>query len=419
MKGCAIFLQLINGLMIPLHFNKQTLKKLIRITTVPISLNKLLGRQLTFMNRHFEVTAVSAHDEELKEVAARYGVKHAHVEMTREISPLQDLKSLWAFYRLCKKEKPLIVHSHTPKAGIVGMLGAKLAGVPIRLHTVAGLPLMEASGNKRKLLNFVERLTYSCATKVYPNSQGLYEFILKERFTSSNKLKVIANGSSNGIDTSHFSPAAIEERSAAQLKDELGISSEDFVFIFVGRLVGDKGINELITAFSKISKSADQQISNSCKLLLVGPLEAKLDPLLPETLNQIENNPDIISVGFQQDVRPYFALADALVFPSYREGFPNVVLQAGAMELPAIVSDINGCNEIIKDGTNGLIVPPKNAGALQRAMADLAGNPTLHQHLRSHARRLITSRYEQQVVWDALLGEYNHLIDEYKKKKGV
>lgn len=405
--------------MIPLHFNKQTLKKLIRITTVPISLNKLLGRQLTFMNRHFEVTAVSAHDEELKEVAARYGVKHAHVEMTREISPLQDLKSLWAFYRLCKKEKPLIVHSHTPKAGIVGMLGAKLAGVPIRLHTVAGLPLMEASGNKRKLLNFVERLTYSCATKVYPNSQGLYEFILKERFTSSNKLKVIANGSSNGIDTSHFSPAAIEERSAAQLKDELGISSEDFVFIFVGRLVGDKGINELITAFSKISKSADQQISNSCKLLLVGPLEAKLDPLLPETLNQIENNPDIISVGFQQDVRPYFALADALVFPSYREGFPNVVLQAGAMELPAIVSDINGCNEIIKDGTNGLIVPPKNAGALQRAMADLAGNPTLHQHLRSHARRLITSRYEQQVVWDALLGEYNHLIDEYKKKKGV
>lgn len=395
------------------------MKKLLRITTVPISLNKLLGRQLTFMNRHFEVTAVSAHEKELKEVAARYGVKHAHVEMTREISPLQDLKSLWAFYRLCKKEKPQIVHSHTPKAGIVGMLGAKLAGVPIRLHTVAGLPLMEASGNKRKLLNFVERLTYSCATKVYPNSQGLYEFILKERFTSSNKLKVIANGSSNGIDTSHFSPAAIEERSAAQLKDELGISSEDFVFIFVGRLVGDKGINELITAFSKISKSADQQISNSCKILLVGPLEAKLDPLLPETLNQIENNPDIISVGFQQDVRPYFALADALVFPSYREGFPNVVLQAGAMELPAIVSDINGCNEIITDGTNGLIVPPKNAGALQRAMADLAGNPTLHQHLRSHARSLITSRYEQQVVWDALLGEYNQLIDEYKKKKGV
>ncbi len=405
--------------MIPLHFNQQTLKKLIRITTVPISLNKLLGRQLTFMNRHFEVTAVSAHDEELKEVAARYGVKHAHVEMTREISPLQDLKSLWAFYRLCKKEKPLIVHSHTPKAGIVGMLGAKLAGVPIRLHTVAGLPLMEASGNNRKLLNFVERLTYSCATKVYPNSQGLYEFILKERFTSSNKLKVIANGSSNGIDTSHFSPAAIEERSAAQLKDELGISSEDFVFIFVGRLVGDKGINELITAFSKISKSADQQISNSCKLLLVGPLEAKLDPLLPETLNQIENNPDIISVGFQQDVRPYFAIADALVFPSYREGFPNVVMQASAMELPAIVTDINGCNEIIIHGKNGLIIPPKDSNALLNAMLQLWEDKSVYVQLQRNSRPRITSRYEQQVVWDALLGEYNHLIDEYKKKKGV
>ncbi len=405
--------------MIPLHFNKQTLKKLIRITTVPISLNKLLGRQLTFMNRHFEVTAVSAHEKELKEVAARYGIKHAHVEMTRQISPLQDLKSLWAFYRLCKKEKPLIVHSHTPKAGIVGMLGAKLAGVPIRLHTVAGLPLMEASGNKRKLLNFVERLTYSCATKVYPNSQGLYEFILKERFTSSNKLKVIANGSSNGIDTSHFSPAATEERSAAQLKDELGISSDDFVFIFVGRLVGDKGINELITAFSKISKSANQQTISSCKLLLVGPLEAKLDPLLPETLSEIENNPNIMSVGFQQDVRLYFAIADALVFPSYREGFPNVVMQAGAMELPAIVTDINGCNEIIIHGKNGLIIPPKNSDALFNAMLQLIGDKSVYVQLQRNARPMITSRYEQQVVWDALLAEYNRLIDECKKKKGV
>jgi len=339
--------------------------------------------------------------------------------MTREISPLQDLRSLWAFYRLCKKEKPLIVHSHTPKAGIVGMLGAKLAGVPIRLHTVAGLPLMEANGNKRKLLNFVERLTYSCATRVYPNSQGLYEFILREKFTSPNKLKIIANGSSNGIDTSYFSPAAIEEQSAAQLKAELGITSEDFVFIFVGRLVGDKGINELITAFSQISESADQQISKNCKLLLVGPLENDLDPLLPETLSEITNNPNIMSVGFQQDVRPYFAIADALAFPSYREGFPNVVMQAGAMELPAIVTDINGCNEIIIPGKNGLIVPPKDSDALLNAMRQLWEDKTLYAQLQRNARPMITSRYEQQVVWDALLAEYNRLIEEYKKKKGV
>ncbi len=393
--------------------------KLIRITTVPISLDKLLARQLTFMNWFFEVTAVSAEAKELRKVAKKYQIQSAHIEMTREISPLQDLRSLWAFYRLCKKEKPLIVHSHTPKAGIVGMLGAKLAGVPIRLHTVAGLPLMEANGNKRKLLNFVERLTYSCATRVYPNSQGLYEFILREKFTSPNKLKIIANGSSNGIDTSYFSPAAIEEQSAAQLKAELGITSEDFVFIFVGRLVGDKGINELITAFSQISESADQQISKNCKLLLVGPLENDLDPLLPETLSEITNNPNIMSVGFQQDVRPYFAIADALAFPSYREGFPNVVMQAGAMELPAIVTDINGCNEIIIPGKNGLIVPPKDSDALLNAMRQLWEDKTLYAQLQRNARPMITSRYEQQVVWDALLAEYNRLIEEYKKKKGV
>ncbi len=405
--------------MIPLHFNKQTLKKLIRITTVPISLNKLLGRQLTFMNRHFEVTAVSAHEKELKEVAARYGIKHAHVEMTRQISPLQDLKSLWAFYRLCKKEKPHIVHSHTPKAGIVGMLGAKLAGVPIRLHTVAGLPLMEATGLKRTVLNFVEKLTYACATKVYPNSKGLHRFILEHRFCSPDKLKVLGQGSSNGIDTAYFNPALFSPQENTALRAQLGLDAEDFVFVFVGRLVGDKGINELVAAFTGLAARMPHTETRHPKLLLVGPLETELDPLAPETLHQLKHHPDIISVGYREEVRPYFALADALVFPSYREGFPNVVLQAGAMELPAIVSDINGCNEIITDGTNGLIVPPKNAGALQRAMADLAGNPTLHQHLRSHARRLITSRYEQQVVWDALLGEYNHLIDEYKKKKGV
>ncbi len=278
---------------------------------------------------------------------------------------------------------------------------------------------MEATGFKRKLLNLVERLTYACATKVYPNSQGLYEFILKEKFTSPNKLKVIANGSSNGIDTAYFSISAIEEQSAEQLKKDLRVTSGDFVFIFVGRLVGDKGINELITAFSKISRSADQQNIKTCKLLLVGPLETDLDPLLPETLNQIEKNPDIISVGFQQDVSPYFAIADALVFPSYREGFPNVVMQAGAMELPAIVTDINGCNEIIIHGKNGLIIPPKDSNALLNAMLQLIGDKSVYAQLKRNARPMITSRYEQQVVWDALLAEYNRLIDEYKKKKGV
>ena len=181
----------------------------------------------------------------------------------------------------------------------------------------------------------------------------------------------------------------------------------------MGRLVGDKGINELVTAFNTLN--SEFRIQNS-KLLLVGPLEAELDPLKPETLQAIESNPNIISVGYQADVRPYFAAADALVFPSYREGFPNVVMQAGAMGLPSIVTDINGCNEIIIHRVNGLIIPPKNSEALAKAMRLLMEDINLYQQLQGNARAQITNRFEQQQVWDALFEEYQSLLKQKSRK---
>lgn len=383
-----------------------TQSKLIRITTVPVSLKTLLKGQHRFMSENgFEVVGVSSKGQELEDVKNDENIRVVALEMTRTISPFSDLKSLWNLYKLCKKEKPNIVHSHTPKAGIIGMLGAKLAGVPIRLHTVAGLPLMEEKGIKRKILDFVEKLTYACATKVYPNSKGLYDFILENKFTSTEKLKVIGKGSSNGIDTTYFNPNQISEEQKENLKKSLGIQLEDFVFIFVGRIVKDKGINELIGAFSKLK-------TQNSKLLLVGNYERELDPLLPETETIIKTNPNIISVGFQPDVRPYFAVSDCLVFPSYREGFPNVVMQAGAMELPCIVSNINGCNEIVVEGENGMIIPVKDSRAILDAMNTLMNNQAYYQRLKTNARSMIQSRYEQQVVWNAILEEYNHLLSK-------
>lgn len=255
----------------------------------------------------------------------------------------------------------------------------------------------------------VEKLTYASATHVYPNSKGLYDFIVMHHLTRPGKMKVIGNGSSNGIDTSFFSPSAVRGQETENLKRLLGICPEDFVFVFVGRLVGDKGINELITAFAEIVKE-----KKHVRLLLVGPTEADLDPLQEETLQEIEHNPDIISVGFQKDVRPYFAISDCLVFPSYREGFPNVVMQAGAMGLPAVVSDINGCNEIVIDGKNGRIVPPKNTRQLKQVMLEMMEDRILFQHLKSHARPMIQSRYEQSIVWNALLDEYRKLLNMQK-----
>lgn len=390
-------------------------ENLIRITTVPISLDKLLGHQLSFMNRYFMVTAISAEKHELERVATKYGVGQYHVELTRAITPVQDLKALWKLYRFLKKEKPEIVHTHTPKAGLIGMMAAWLAGVPVKMHTVAGMPLMEATGLKRKVLNFTERLTYFFADKVYPNSFVMKEIIIKENFCAAEKLHVIGNGSTNGIDLAYFKPEHLSGEERMALRRELGISPDDFVFVFVGRLVGDKGINELVTAFKQVRKSGNQEISRNCKLLLVGPLESELDPLLPETIQEIESNPDIITTGFQKDVRPYFAISDVLAFPSYREGFPNVVMQAGAMGLPSIVTDINGCNEIIVEGENGTIIPPKNSEALQEAMVKMYADTEWRVQLQQKARPMIASRYDQQRVWDALLNEYQTLL----RQKGI
>jgi glycosyltransferase involved in cell wall biosynthesis len=385
------------------------MKSLHRLTTVPLSFETLLKGQPRFMQQYYEVTIICSDKERLEKVGIAESVKTYPVELTRQITLIKDLRALWKLYRYFQKEKPDIVHTHTPKAGLIGMLAARLAKVPHRLHTVAGMPLMETSGLKRKILSFTETLTYSCAQHIYPNSKGLYGFIIKNRFCPEWKLKIIGNGSSNGIDTSHFSPTLYSREQREKLRNDIGIPNNAFVFCFVGRLVKDKGINELIAAFSQFSTFNFQL---STKLLLVGPFERELDPLSPETEREIQNNPNIFSVGFQTDVRPYLAVSDVFVFPSYREGFPNVVMQAGAMDLPCIVTDINGCNEIIEDGVNGLIIPPKNKGQLQEKMQLMLENSELRNQLKENARSMITSRYEQKMVWEALLEEYKSLENQ-------
>jgi glycosyltransferase involved in cell wall biosynthesis len=383
------------------------MKKLIRVTTVPLSLDKLLDGQLSYMSNYFNVTAISSDSDYLKQCALKENTGYYHLEMSRRITPLNDLISLIKLTKYLLRTKPLIVHSHTPKAGIISMMASKIANVPLRLHTVAGLPLMEASGIKQKILIFVEKLTYKCATNVYSNSAGMYDFILENNFINKDKIKMLANGSTNGIDTSYFSNSNITEATKEELKDSLRITKNDFVFVFVGRLVGDKGINELVLAFKKLLV-----YNTNIKLLLVGFQEDQLDPLSESTLNEINSNRKILSVGYQNDIRPYLSISNCLVLPSYREGFPNVVMQAGAMDLPSIVTNINGCNEIIIDNINGLLVKSKNCYELEKAMYKIFNNPLLYDKLKSSSRGLITSRFEQKKVWKTILDEYRELEND-------
>ncbi|MCL5244790.1 glycosyltransferase family 4 protein [Cellulophaga sp. 20_2_10] len=378
-------------------------KKLIRVTTIPNSLGKLLTGQLSYMSTYYDVIGVSSGGSALEDVRKQEGVPVIAVELTRKITPLKDLKSVYGLYKIFKKEKPFIVHSHTPKAGTAAMLAAKLAGVPHRLHTIAGLPLLEATGTKRTILNLVEKITYACATKIYPNSFGLQDIIIKEKFTRKDKLKVIGKGSSNGIDTNHFNPDLYSAADNLKLRTELGFAAEDIVFTFVGRLVADKGINELLLAFKKLAA-----LKKNVKLLLVGTFETELDPLNKASLDYIYNNDTVIGIGWQEDVRPYFAISDALTFPSYREGFPNVVMQAGAMKLYSIVTDINGCNEIIQEGINGTIIPVKDADALYTKMLQFYEQKD-SLYSPETCRTIMINNYERAYIWEQLHKEYSSL----------
>ena len=388
-----------------MHKQKTNKPKLIRITTVPSSLTNLLKGQLRYMSDNFEVIAISSPGKDLFVVEKEEGVPVISLKMVRKIAPLRDLKACYKLYKIFKREKPDIVHTHTPKAGTLGMLAAWFAGVPYRVHTVAGLPLIIKTGFVKKILLIVEQLTYNCATHIRPNSKVLTDYIISKGLASERKLKVIGNGSSNGVDTDFFGPSAVSATKKKELQKKLGLQDDSFVFLYVGRVVKDKGIHDLILTFVELNK----KYKNS-KLLLVGEQEPDLDPIDPSIEREIVLNEAIKSVGFIDDVRTYFAVSQVLVLPSYREGFPNVVMQAGAMEVAAIVSDINGCNEIIQEGVNGYLFPPKNTEKLYEVMEQALLHKEDLTNLGKESRLLMQADYEGSYVRAKILDDYLDII---------
>ncbi len=375
--------------------------KLFRIATIPTSLESLLKGQLRMLNEHYEVVAVSSPGESMSVLRDREGVRTIEVPMERRISLVKDFISLLRMIWLFARERPDMVHSITPKAGLISMLAGWITRVPVRMHTFTGLVFPTATGRMQQLLIWMDRLTCACATHINPEGEGVKRDLIAYRITKK-PLHVIANGNVNGIDLAYFDRTDEIMKQAATYRKE-----GSFTFCFVGRMVRDKGINELVSAFIRLHKQHPQ-----ARLLLVGHFEKELDPVSPETEKAIMEHPAICFVGFQPDVRPFLAVSDALVFPSYREGFPNVVIQAGAMGLPSIVTDINGCNEIVLPNENGVIIPPRNEEALYLAMENFLLHPEGIQHMAEKARPLIASRYDQKIVWKALLNEYKRIIAE-------
>ena len=372
-------------------------KKSIRISTIPLSLDVLLQGQLRMLSEHYEVVGVSSPGEELDKVAQREGIRTIAVPMERKISPFKDLVSLFRLIRLFHREKPWMVHSLTPKAGLLAMTAAWICRVPVRIHMFTGLVFPTTTGLKQKILMATDSITCACATNVLPEGKGVKKDLEHFRITSK-PLQIIGNGNINGIDLEFFdrTPEVLEQ--AEKYRKE-----EVVTFCFVGRIVRDKGMNELVAAFQRL-----HQAYPNTRLVLVGPFEEKLDPVLPETRQVIEQHAAIEWMGWQNDIRPFLAASEVFVFPSYREGFPNVVLQAGTMGHPSIVTDINGSSEIISEGVNGFIIPSQNEEALYKAMEKLLDTEE-RRKLAQQARPQIANRYERKALWKELLKFYRSL----------
>ena len=352
-------------------------------------------------DRGYEMVAVSSPGEELERLRDEDGFHCIAIPMKRRISLLRDLMSLWSLVRTFRKEKPYMVHSMTPKAGLLCMLAAWMTRVPKRVHTFTGLVWPTATGVSRRILMFTDWLTCGCATHVIPEGKGVMDDL--QRHITRKPMKVLGYGNVRGIDLEYWKRTNASSELVGNLR-----KGNVFTFIFVGRIVRDKGINELVESFSRLARKYD------VRLMLIGQFEENLDPISDVTKTEIEANRAIMYAGLQygRDLLAYYAASDCFVFPSYREGFPNTVLEAGAMGLPSIVTDINGSREIIENGKNGLIIPSKDTGALYEAMRWIIKNKAAREEMAKEARPMIGSRFERGFVQKCLLEFYDEIIND-------
>jgi len=383
-----------------------TMPKLIRITTSPLSLHSLLSNQMKYMKEHdFEVIMVSSEGKEWPDLLANEKCRHAIVPMTRQITPFKDLVSLWRLYRLFKKEQPDIVHSHTPKAGLLAMLAAKLAGIDIRIHTIAGLRFMTAAGMKRKVLVFMEKLTAKAAHHVWPNSFSLLNYIKKHRLVNESKLKVMGYGSSNGVNLQRYSVSALREEKLATIKQLVKYDPQYRYLLNMGRIVRDKGIDEVLKTFSIVQKE-----DSSLKLIVLGAFEDELDPISDEARNILKNHPAVIHIDWSDDVEYFMHIAHLLIHASYREGFPNTLLQAGAMLCPIICTEIEGSIDIVTHGETGLIFKPGNAADLLDKLRYALVHENEMKGFAQNLRKKVEEKFSQQYLHECIRQQYVELL---------
>jgi glycosyltransferase involved in cell wall biosynthesis len=379
--------------------------RLCRIATVPVHITMLLRRQLRdIVQAGLDVTVVSSPGPVLDEIAASLGIRCYSIPMMRSPHPGRDLISLSRLIRFLRFERFDIVHSSSPKAGLLAALAGSLVRVPVRIHTFTGQPWVERSGIVRWAARESDRLIARLDTHTYADSDSQRNFLIAEGLVEANKISVLGAGSISGVDLQRFNLVSKPARREA-IRMRLDIPETSLVIAFVGRVTKDKGIVELIAAMRDLWKRHDD-----LHLLLVGQFEPERDPLPAETLDEIAANPKIHSMGFVYDPENYMAAADIFCLPSYREGFGGVVIEAGAMNLPAVATRITGLVDAVVEGETGILVPPKNIPALVEALFTLIRSPELRQEMGARAVRRSNTHFDASVVNKLVVDEYCRLV---------
>ncbi|MDA7646710.1 glycosyltransferase family 4 protein [Akkermansiaceae bacterium] len=383
------------------HSHKHPVIKVARVATVPFShrANQDMYGLLTEMG--VEVTVVCSRTEEFEDIE-KWSVKQVYeVPISREIAPLRDLISIWKLMVFVRKNKPDILHSSTPKGGLVCAFAGWLCRVPVRIHTFTGQRWATLSGVKKWILMTCEWLVGRLSTHLYADSPSQVQFLVQSKIAPKDKITCLGIGSFGGIDTKRFKPGFKDDK----LRDSLGFSPDDFVFVFVGRINSDKGINELAYAFSKLIRDIEE-----VKLLLVGPFEQDLNPIAAESYEFLKSNPKVKCAGLVDKPEKYLALSDVMVFPSYREGFPTVILEAAAMEVPTIGTDIVGGKDTIIDGETGVLIPSHDQEALLQKMLWTLNHRDQLEVMGKAGRKWVCDNFETKAFSKMQFEEYQRIL---------
>lgn len=375
---------------------------ILHVVNISFVIPYFLGKQMNwFSDKGHKEYIICSPSDELDEFSKRYFFDYKAIDVLRKISVLKDIKAVFATYSYIKEINADVVTGHTPKGGLIAMIAAWGAKVPVRIYLRHGLVYETSSGLKRKLLVIIDRLASRLATKIVCVSPSVAKRSLEDGLNPVKKQVVLANGTCNGIDIERFYKKAIDLERLQALKEELSINDGDFVLGFAGRLVRDKGIIELVRAYQEIRK-----YHQNVRLLLVGMLEIR-DALPEDVVYTIKEDMSIISTGYvgYDSIEQYYALMDVFVLPSYREGFPTSVLEASSMEIPVITTKVTGCCDSIIDGETGIFVG-HDAKELEKAILRFYNDSTLREMMGKNGRKMVVEKFRQELVWKEIVKLY-------------